>query len=57
MMYKNLVDHTKGLLKAFFDLSQAHKGKMMELGFYSIYFISYKISLDWVFCVNMVQDC
>ncbi len=25
-MYKGLMDHTKRLLKAFFDLSQTHKG-------------------------------
>ena len=26
-MYKGMMDHTKKLLKSFFDLSQAHKGK------------------------------
>ena len=27
-MYRGMMDHTKRLVKAFFDLSQSHKGKI-----------------------------
>lgn len=49
--YKGLIDHTKKLLKATFELSQSHKGIHSEIVFDSMYdesvFNRHRVRLEW----------
>ena len=48
-MYQALIEHTGRLLKAFFDLSQSHKGMycLKMLIYKSIYALLYGVGWSW----------